>query len=99
MPDSGQTPRELTLAADTALYQAKAAGRNCVVAHGQVARTDTSGTAPPRVVTLAAATAAPTAHPQVLLAEIQRLTQRERQLAQLLHSALDAVVALSLIHI
>jgi len=95
MPDSGQTPRELTLAADTALYQAKAAGRNCVVAHGQVARTDTSGAAPPRVVTLAAATAAPTAHPQVLLAEIQRLTQRERQLAQLLHSALDAVVAMN----
>ncbi|MBY0464314.1 MAG: PAS domain S-box protein, partial [Burkholderiales bacterium] len=95
MPEGGQTPRELTLAADTALYQAKAAGRNCVVAHGQVLRTmDSPDAAQPRVVTLAAAAAVPDVHPTELLAEIQRLTRRERQLAQLLYSALDAVIAM-----
>lgn len=98
MPDGGQTPRELILAADTALYQAKAAGRNCVVAHGALDPSATASGAVPRVVTLAAATAtatatADTAHP-ALLAEIQRLSLREKQLAQLLESALDAVIAM-----
>lgn len=93
LPYNGQTPRELILAADAALYQAKKVGRNCVMAHHQMLEAHApSHGSPQRPVTLASS--AQPVENRALLTEIQRLSAREQHLTQLLNSALDAVIAM-----